>query len=89
MQSTVSGFTIVSMMKNKLRDRVLFGLIMQLQDGQILNYMSEMPVDELVHMASIMREMYVATDEIRFRKFGEAALQHLNHLGITLVEDIL
>ena len=67
----------------------MFGLISQLEDGQILNYMAELPVDKLVHLASIMREMNKQTDEVRYTNLAEAALQELSALGITLVEDIL
>ena len=74
---------------SKLRNTVMFGLISQLEDGQILNYMAELPVDKLVHLASIMREMNKQTDEVRYANLAEAALQELSALGITLVEDIL
>ena len=74
-------------MRNNLRDEVLLSLVEQLEDGQILNHMSELPVDRLVHLASIMREMYARTEEVRFKNLAEAAIHALTHLGITLVDD--
>jgi hypothetical protein len=74
-------------MRDNLRDKVLLSLVEQLEDGQILNHMSELPVDQLVHLASIMREMYARTEEARFLNLAEAAIHALTHLGITLIDD--
>jgi len=71
-----------------LRNEVIYGLIAQLEDGQILNYMSELPVDRLVHLATILREMHNETGEIRYQHLTEAVMQVLHGLGITLADDI-
>jgi len=71
-----------------LRNEVMFGLIAQLEDGQILNFMSELPVDRLVHLAAILREMYAETQEVRYQNLTEAVSQELNNLGITLADDL-
>jgi hypothetical protein len=71
-----------------LRNEVIYGLIAQLEDGQILNYMSELPVDRLIHLAAILREMNNETGEIRYQNLTEAVMQVLHGLGITLADDI-
>ena len=71
-----------------LRNEVIYGLIAQLEDGQILNYMSELPVDRLIHLAAILRERNNETGLIRYQNLTEAVMQVLHGLGITLADDI-
>ena len=71
-----------------LRNEVIYGLIAQLEDGQILNYMSDLPVDRLIHLAAILREMHFETQEVRYQNLTEAVMQVLHGLGITLADDI-
>ena len=71
-----------------LRNEVIYGLIAQLEDGQILNYMSDLPVDRLIHLTAILREMHFETQEVRYQNLTEAVMQVLHSLGITLADDI-
>ena len=71
-----------------LRNEVIYGLIAQLEDGQILNYMSDLPVDRLIHLAAILREMHFETQEVRYQNLTDAVMQILHGLGITLADDI-
>ena len=71
-----------------LRNTVMYGLISQLEDGQIPNFMAEIPIDQLVHLGNILREMHVETGEIRYEKLTEAVMQELHSLGITFADDL-
>lgn len=71
-----------------LRNTVLYGLISQLEDGQILNYMADLPIDQLVHLGNIMREMYAETGEVRYANLATAVMQELHSLGISFADDV-
>tara|TARA_B100001287_G_C22676916_1_gene528209 strand:+ start:1398 stop:1619 length:222 start_codon:yes stop_codon:yes gene_type:complete len=71
-----------------LKNEVIYGLVSQLEDGQILNYMETLSIDKLVHLASFLREMQEETGEIRYRRLIEAAMQSLHALGITLTDEV-
>ena len=66
-----------------LRNEVIYGLIAQLEDGQILNYMSDLPVDRLIHLAAILREMHFETQEVRYQNLTEAVMQVLSMASVS------